>query len=78
MTDMATLRIVAKTVNKTKIYILPSSIHEVILYFTEDERDIAELYNLVGQVNRDVVEPGFILSNNVYVYDAERDELTIA
>ena len=78
MTDMATLRIVAKTVNRAKIYILPSSIHEVILYFTEDESDIAELYNLVGQVNRDVVEPGFILSNNVYVYDAERDELTIA
>ncbi len=53
-------------------YILPSSIHEVILVPDTANINAQELCDMVKQANRTVVEPHDILSDNVYHYD--RDE----
>ena len=62
---------------KDDLYILPSSIHEVIAVpsgFGEPE----ELAELVQQVNMDVVDVSERLSNQVYHYSRESRTLTMA
>lgn len=49
-------------------YILPSSIHEVLLVPEEDGSDPAALAKLVKEVNRTVVEEDEILSDRVYYH----------
>lgn len=60
-------------------YIIPSSIHEVIL-FLDDEMEFnfdtaLSLKMLVGCVNKTELEPQDILSENVYYYDGDIDKL---
>lgn len=60
-------------------YILPSSIHELILVIDEndsfDENIAAELYNMVRYVNMTEVETEDVLSDNVYYYDRALDDI---
>ncbi|SEP64161.1 DUF5688 family protein [Butyrivibrio sp. TB] len=60
-------------------YILPSSVHELILVLDEnesfDENIAAELYNMVRYVNMTEVETEDVLSDNVYYYDRALDEV---
>ena len=50
-------------------YILPSSIHEVILIPVEDEsEDVTQLREMVCDVNQTELEPEEILSDSVYLY----------
>lgn len=61
------------------LFILPSSRHEV-LCISSELGDVESLYEMVRSVNDD---PAFIsqkdiLSNNVYYYDRENDEISIA
>lgn len=58
-------------------YILPSSLHEVLLIHPEPER-IDELREIIKGANREVIEPELFLSDNLYYYDAELDEVKIA
>jgi len=57
------------------IYILPSSIHEVILLPINKGMEVEELENLVKEVNENHVEPIERLSDNVYVYSRENDNI---
>lgn len=50
-------------------YILPSSIHEVLLLPEEEGSDPSALAELVKEVNRTVVEKEEILSDRVYYYE---------
>lgn len=52
-------------------YILPSSVHEVILVPESLGINAAELCNMVKQANRTVVEEHDILSDNVYHYSRD-------
>lgn len=49
-------------------YILPSSIHELLVVPAEENTDISELRNMVREVNDTQVAPDEILSYNVYMY----------
>lgn len=60
-----------------KAYVLPSSIHEVILVPTETG-DVEVLRNMVREVNATQLTPDEILSENVYVYDIDKGRLEIA
>lgn len=65
--------------HKGGVYILPSSIHEVIL-IPEDEGDIydeKELSNLVNIVNRDCLSEEEILANHAYYYSADEGYLFV-
>lgn len=58
-------------------YILPSSIHELLILpdakqFTQDE-----LRAMVAQVNRDCVLPEEVLSENIYYYDITQKKVSV-
>lgn len=58
-------------------YILPSSVHEVIL-LPEDKVNRSEnLLQMVLEVNRTQLAPEEVLSDAVYYYDRESDEISI-
>lgn len=57
------------------IYILPSSIHEVLLIPANNEIDEQDLLSLVHDANRTVVTDTDILSDSIYRYDASRNRI---
>lgn len=61
------------------LYILPSSIHEVIILLDDEyAKDPEELARMDKRDNRIVVDREEILSDHVYYYDREKDEIRIA
>lgn len=60
------------------LFILPSSIHEVLLVPDNGQMDVHELEDMVKNVNRTQVSPDEVLSDNVYIYDREAKSLQIA
>lgn len=58
------------------LFILPSSIHEVIVVPFTNEISQNDLYQMVCDVNATQVAPEEFLSNNVYLYTMEDDTLT--
>jgi hypothetical protein len=57
-------------------YVLPSSIHEVILVPDTIDHDVRDLCDMVKQANRSFVEPKDVLSDNVYHYDKDSRDLS--
>ena len=68
----------AAPVIKGDFFVLPSSIHEVLLLSPENVFDGEGLRRVVREINEDQVEPYEVLSNNVYYYDSEKGEIRIA
>lgn len=60
---------------ESDLYILPSSVHEVIAVPAGENR-ITDLRNAVMHVNRSVVKPGDFLSDQVYFFDRKTLELS--
>lgn len=65
------------TAIKSDFYILPSSIHEVILLPAQGDEDEVSLKSMVQEVNETQVEREEVLSDSVYYYNRELNELTI-
>lgn len=57
------------------LYILPSSIHEVILLPAKDATDKEELLTMVTEINRTQVEECEVLADSVYYYHKDSDRL---
>lgn len=64
--------------SSSDMFILPSSLHEVIAIPVSEKREAAELKEMVMEVNRKVLRPEEVLSDNVYIYRREQDRLEIA
>ena len=62
---------------KCDYYILPSSIHELILLPKDSLPEGQNLNELVKQVNDSQVPPWEILSDSVYYYDYEKNTITL-
>ena len=57
-------------------YIIPSSVHEVLIIPAEKiEQDADELLEMVKEVNTTQVSDEEVLSDNVYYYDREKNEV---
>lgn len=70
------LKELAEQLWSDKLYILPSSIHELIVL---DECDsIEQLQQMVHHVNQSMVLETERLSDNVYIYDNKEQSITIA
>lgn len=52
-------------------YVLPSSIHEVLLLADDTSPSLSELENMVRTINQAEVAPEERLSDNVFHYDCE-------
>ena len=60
-------------------YVIPSSIHELLLVPDEKKPGMAdEIAAMVDSVNRTQVAEDEILSFHVYRYDREREQMSIA
>ncbi|MCI8372334.1 MAG: hypothetical protein HFI75_08035 [Lachnospiraceae bacterium] len=58
-------------------YILPSSVHETIFIPDDGKKRIQELALMVKEVNETQVLPEEILSDNLYLYSRQDDNITI-
>ena len=58
-------------------FVLPSSVHEVLIMPKSEDMDPKELRNMVQNVNVTQVAEGEILSDQVYEYDAKTHKLGI-
>ena len=59
----------------SNLYILPSSVHEVIVVPANDRFDPFNLMELVKEVNKTVVLPEEILADNVYYYKRDNKRI---
>ncbi len=57
------------------LYILPSSVHEVILVPLTGEERMESYSDMVREVNRSQVAPEDVLSDHAYYYSREKDEI---
>lgn len=62
---------------KKNFYILPSSVHEVILLPENNVRNADNLIRMVTEVNQTQLAPEEVLSDAVYYYDRETGEISI-
>ena len=60
------------------LYILPSSIHELILIPVLENEEVETLRKMVNQVNEESVENIDYLSDNVYRFNRNTEEICIA
>lgn len=59
------------------LYVLPSSVHEVILVPESAVDDVQFVKDMVREVNATQVQPEEILSSNLYFYDYQKDHVMI-
>lgn len=59
------------------LYIIPSSIHEVILLPDNGKKSAEELKKMIHEVNATQVAPEDVLSDSLYYYDAARKEVVM-
>lgn len=59
------------------LYILPSSVHEVLIIPSDKSHSYEELSDMVREVNATQLAKEEILSDHVYYYSRERDTLTM-
>ncbi len=63
---------------KKNLYIIPSSIHELILVPDNGHMSAKDIRGMVVDVNATQVAPDEVLSDNVYYYNRNTDTITIA
>ncbi len=59
------------------LYVIPSSIHEIIVLQDNGKEDVLRLKAIIEEVNCTQVEPEEILSDNLYFYNRHDDVLSI-
>lgn len=59
------------------MYIIPSSIHEVIMVPADRIDDPKGLSSMVHEANTTVVSTGDVLSDSVYYYDRKKDQILV-
>lgn len=59
-------------------FVLPSSIHEVLVLADQGNMDYRELKDMVNEVNETEVAPDEVLTGEVYFYDRESKQLLFA
>ncbi|MBE5955882.1 MAG: hypothetical protein E7253_05460 [Lachnospiraceae bacterium] len=64
-------------VHKSSFYLLPSSIHEMMICFADENISEDMLLSLVRKANHVVVTMGEVLSDNIYYYDYICEELSM-
>lgn len=75
LTDREALIEVASEIKEDRFFILPSSIHEMIVIPESQVEDTDGLMAMVKEVNATQVAPDEVLTDNVYSFDAKTEEL---
>ena len=61
---------------RSSLYIIPSSIHELLLLPTENDEESAEIKGMIREINDTQVSEEEILSYSLYYYDREERKIT--
>lgn len=61
----------------SSLYIIPSSIHELLLLPAWDTEEKEEIKNMIREINDTQVKPEEILSYSLYFYDKEKGKINI-
>ena len=69
---------VCNALDVDQVYVLPSSIYEVLICAANQYKDPEALAEMVQEINRNEVSEIDFLSDNVYLYDKNERRLTIA
>ena len=69
---------VCNALDVDQVYVLPSSIYEVLICAANQYKDPEALAEMVQEINRNEVSETDFLSDNVYLYDKNERRLTIA
>lgn len=59
-------------------FVLPSSVHEVLIVPDDGNMDFKELREMVKEVNGTQVQPDEVLTGEVYSYDRQNKKLMVA
>lgn len=62
---------------KSDLYLLPSSIHEIIILPSQKQLNKNELSHMVNEINLTQVAPEEVLSDQVYIYSREKKGIII-
>lgn len=73
MLDPNTMDMITEKVGE--FYILPSSVHEVLIVPKREDMNLSDLEAMVQEVNATQVAPNEVLSDHVYEYDSETKEI---
>jgi hypothetical protein len=65
----------AEAAGTEEIFILPSSVHEVLVVADDGQFTFQDLLDMVTEINGAVVAPQEILSDNVYHFDTRTGRL---
>lgn len=71
------LKEAAGHIGSERLYLIPSSIHELIVLGCDSNMDNDYIVEMISSVNNDVLDEKEILSNSLYQYDAVTDLVTI-
>lgn len=75
LTDREALIKIASEIKEDQFFILPSSVHEMIVIPASQVEDTDGLIAMVKEVNATQVAPDEVLADNVYSFDAQTEEL---
>jgi hypothetical protein len=75
ITDREALVKVASEIKDNRFFILPSSVHELVIVPESQIQDASDLTTMVKEVNATQVAPDEVLADNVYSFDAKTEEL---
>jgi hypothetical protein len=78
ITDKETLLNVTNELNENEIVILPASLHELLVLPSKLVESIDSVKDLVHTVNYSDVGPEDVLSDNVYIFNKNSEELKMA
>jgi hypothetical protein len=60
---------------KSSFYVIPSSVHEVILVPSENTFEADEIRRMIKEINDTQVKPEEILSYSLYYFDKDKNKL---
>lgn len=75
ITDREALMEIASEIKEDQFFILPSSVHEIIVIPESQVENKDGLITMVKEVNATQVAPDEVLADNVYSFDAQTEEL---
>ncbi|MCR5097357.1 MAG: DUF5688 family protein [Lachnospiraceae bacterium] len=62
---------------RSDLYIIPSSVHEVIVIPSDLGIEVSQLNDTIRLVNEDHVSPSEVLSDHTYIYHRNTDKITL-
>ena len=70
-------RKISRSLGNCNLYIIPSSVHELMVLEETAEFEPEHLIEMVRDVNCDTVEPEEVLGENIYFYDAGNNQVVL-